>query len=49
MLLRESLVHLVVLGAGLFLLVGLARKPVGDGAREIRVTSGRVEQLAGSC
>jgi hypothetical protein len=39
-------VHFLALGAGLFLLFGLTQEPERDGAREIRVTAGQVEQLA---
>ncbi len=45
-LLREPLLHFLVLGGLLFGLFGLTRAPEQEGARQIRVTTAQVEQLA---
>ena len=45
-LLREPLLHFVVLGGLLFLLFGLTRTPGQDDARQIHVTAAHVKQLA---
>lgn len=46
-LVREPLVHFLVLGAALFLVFGLTRETVESSERRIVVTAGQVEQLAG--
>jgi hypothetical protein len=45
-LLREPLLHFLVLGAALFLVFGLTRETDQPGERRIVVTAGQVEQLA---
>jgi hypothetical protein len=45
-LLREPLVHFLVLGAALFVVFGLTRETDQPGERRIVVTAGQVEQLA---
>ena len=45
-ILREPLLHFLVLGGLLFGLFGLTRAPEQEGARQIRVTTAQVEQLA---
>lgn len=45
-LLREPLVHFLLLGAGLFLLYGLVGERAGAGSNEIVITPGHVEHLA---
>ena len=45
-MLREPLLHFVVLGGLLFLLFGLTRTPGQDDARQIHVTAAQVKQLA---
>ena len=44
-LLREPLVHFLVLGAALFLLYKIVADPVGDRSDRIVVTSGHIERL----
>jgi len=43
---REPLVHFLLIGAGLFLLFGVANGPAGDTRNRIVVSPGQVEQLA---
>ena len=45
-LLREPLLHFLVLGGLLFVLFGLTQGPEQEGTRQIRVTAAQVEQLA---
>lgn len=45
-ILREPLLHFLVLGAGLFLAYGLLSKPGGSASANIVVTAGQVEHLA---
>jgi hypothetical protein len=45
-LLREPLVHFLVLGAGLFVLFGLVDDPAGTRTDQIVVTAGQIDQLA---
>ena len=45
-LLREPLLHFLVLGGLLFVLFGLTQEPEQEGTRQIRVTAAQVEQLA---
>jgi hypothetical protein len=45
-LLREPLVHFLIVGAALFFAFDLTRAPEEPGARRIVVTAGQVEQLA---
>jgi hypothetical protein len=45
-ILREPLLHFLVLGGLLFGLFGLTQGPEQEGARQIRVTAAQVEQLA---
>jgi len=45
-ILREPLLHFLVLGGLLFGLFGLTQGPEQDGTRQIRVTAAQVEQLA---
>lgn len=45
-LIREPLIHFVVLGAGLFVAWALTRDSAGERPNEIVVTAGRIEQLA---
>ena len=45
-LLREPLLHFLVLGGLLFVLFGLTQGPELAGTRQIRVTAAQVEQLA---
>ena len=47
-LLREPLLHFLLLGAGLFLLHGWMAGSAGGAGRSIVITQGRVEQLAAS-
>jgi len=44
-LLREPLVHFLLLGAGLFFLAGLLGSSEGEGNKRIVVSSGRLEHL----
>ena len=44
-LLREPLLHFLLIGAALFLLFELGQEPGGDTARQIVVETGQVEQL----
>jgi hypothetical protein len=44
-LLREPLVHFLLLGAGLFFLSGLLDNPEGEGNKRIVVSPGRIEHL----
>jgi hypothetical protein len=44
-LLREPLVHFLMIGAGLFLLFNLTNGPAGDQPNRIVVTPGQVEQM----
>ncbi len=44
-LLREPLVHFLLIGAGLFLLYDLTNGPAGGKANQIVVTPGQVEQM----
>jgi hypothetical protein len=45
-ILREPLLHFLVLGGLLFVLFGLTKGPELEGTRQIRVTAAQVEQLA---
>ena len=45
-LLKEPLIHFLLIGAGLFLLFGLTRAPGGDASNRIVITASEVEQLA---
>ena len=45
-LLKEPLVHFLLIGAGLFLLFGLTRVPGGDASNRVVITASQVEQLA---
>jgi hypothetical protein len=45
-LLREPLLHFLVLGGLLFMLFGLTQGPDQESARQIRVTAAQMEQLA---
>jgi len=45
-LLREPLLHFMLLGLGLFLLHGWMAGPAGGSGRSIVITQGRIEQLA---
>lgn len=45
-ILREPLVHFLVLGMGIFLVHGILPGPSGSEAREIVVSSGRIEHLS---
>jgi len=47
-LLREPLLHFLVIGAGLFLLYGLLNRGQSDAPREIVISEARVEALAGN-
>ncbi|MCJ7555660.1 MAG: peptidylprolyl isomerase [Gammaproteobacteria bacterium] len=44
-IMREPLVHFLVIGAGLFLLYGVINGPAGDKPNRIIVTPGQVEQI----
>jgi len=46
LILREPLLHFLVLGGLLFGLFGLTRGPENEGAHQIRVSAAQVEQLA---
>lgn len=46
-LLREPLLHFLILGAALFLVFEVTQEEAGPGERTIVVTAGQVEQLAG--
>ena len=45
-LVREPLIHFLVIGAGLFLLFGLTQKPEGGEPNRIVVSSSQLTQLA---
>lgn len=45
-LLREPLIHFMLIGVGLFLVFGLIRTPVNDASKRVVVTVDQVEQLA---
>jgi parvulin-like peptidyl-prolyl isomerase len=47
-LLREPLLHFLVIGAGLFLVYGLLNRGQSDAPREIVISEARVEALAGN-
>jgi hypothetical protein len=47
-ILKEPLLHFLLLGAGLFVAFGLLQKPGGEGTNEIVVTAGEIEHLAAS-
>lgn len=45
-ILKEPLLHFLILGAGLFVVYAMLQKPGGDGSNEIVVTGGEIEHLA---
>lgn len=47
-ILKEPLLHFLLLGAGLFVAYGMLQKPGGEGTSEIVVTTGEIEHLAAS-
>jgi len=47
-ILKEPLLHFLLLGSALFVAYGMLQKPGGDGSNEIVVSAGEIEHLAAS-